>query len=414
MYWPKLSSSEIQERIEQALGENIDYRKSAVLGIPGTFLDPDEFYEDAPFLENAPFLKTLISNPNNIGCHTLSGPSGPFPGTQKIEIDLINLCAEQLFKGNKGQQDGYVTSGGTEANIYAIWVYRNLFLFKEHIALNEIALVYSEDSHYSMPKASNLLQIDSILLPVHEKTRQIDTQKASEILANARLNGKKRLIVVSNLSTTMFGSVDDLNELTPVLVQSGIPFRLHIDAAFGGFIYPFVKDNDLYGFRNPLISSITIDAHKMLQAPYGTGIVLLRKGLVENVITEQAQYIPGKDQTLCGSRSGANAVAVWMIMMSHGSDGWKVKMRNLIGKTDQLCNWLGKHGIGYYREPALNIIAIEAGYVPKAIAEKYLLVPDTYHEEPKWYKIVMMPHISKGTIDRFLNELKASLHTIPG
>ena len=98
--------------------------------------------------------------------------------------------------------------------------------------------------------------------------------------------------------------------------------------------------NSTINFENPNVSSITIDAHKMLQAPYGTGVFLCRKGLIENVLTKEAQYVDGMDLTIVGSRSGANAIAVWMIMRTYGSDGWKAKVKSLLNKTTRLCNGL--------------------------------------------------------------------------
>ena len=80
-----------------------------------------------------------------------------------------------------------------------------------------------------------------------------------------------------NLSTTMFGSVDDIDEITMFLNKKNIVYKLHVDAAFGGFIYPFSNPKSSYTFKNPNITSFTIDAHKMLQTPYGTGIFLIRK-----------------------------------------------------------------------------------------------------------------------------------------
>ena len=55
------------------------------------------------------------------------------------------------------------------------------------------------------------------------------------------------------------------------------------DAAYGGFIYPFTNVDNPYTFKNPNLSSISIDAHKMLQAPYGTGIFLVRKNYLKHV-----------------------------------------------------------------------------------------------------------------------------------
>ena len=106
------------------------------------------FYEDAPFLENAPFLSTLIANPNHIGCHTIGETEKIFKGTQELEKELIKLCAEEIFCGEQDAQDGYVASGGTEANIQALWIYRNYFLSHHKAQINEIGVIYSEDSHY--------------------------------------------------------------------------------------------------------------------------------------------------------------------------------------------------------------------------------------------------------------------------
>lgn len=408
MYWSKYSHDKIKQVIFSALKENVNYDSQAILGLPGTYLDRETFYEDAPFLDDAPFLSTLISNPNHIGCHTLNPPvHDVFQGTQKIEVELIKLCAEQIFKGKTDEQDGYVAPGGTEANIQAMWIYRNFFMSEKNCSASEIAVVYSEDSHYSMPKGANLLNLRSIVLEVDPETRKIKQKEFEEKIIDAASNGIKHFIIVLNVSTTMFGSVDDIETIMLFLTSKNISFKLHIDAAFGGFIYPFTNPDNEFNFSNPHITSITIDGHKMLQSPYGTGIFLIRKGYMKYVCTDEAQYIPGKDYTLCGSRSGANAVAVWMILYIHGSDGWTAKMQNLSDKTTRLCSQLRLLDIEFFRNPFVNIIAIKSKYVPKEIVEKYHLVADSYEAEPKWYKIVIMPHVKQGVLDSLINDLKA-------
>jgi glutamate/tyrosine decarboxylase-like PLP-dependent enzyme len=204
----------------------------------------------------------------------------------------------------------------------------------------------------------------------------------------------------------MFGSVDKVDEIIGILNARKASFKLHVDAAFGGFIYPFTCTTNSFTFRNPYISSFTVDAHKLLQAPYGTGIFLARKDLMHYACTEEARYIPGKDYTLCGSRSGANAVAVWMILHTYGSEGWKAKMENLVSRTTDLCQQLDRLGIEYFRNPLINIIAIKSKYIDPSVAGKYMLVADDYERGAKWWKIVMMPHVKKGTLDRFINELQ--------
>ena len=81
----------------------------------------------------------------------------------------------------------------------------------------------------------------------------------------------------------MFGSVDNPDDYTSLLEKHNVAYKLHIDGAYGGFVYPFSNKDSVINFSNPKISSITIDAHKMLQAPYGTGVFICRKGLIENV-----------------------------------------------------------------------------------------------------------------------------------
>jgi glutamate/tyrosine decarboxylase-like PLP-dependent enzyme len=124
------------------------------------------------------------------------------------------------------------------------------------------------------------------------------------------------------MMTTMFGSVDNITYLTDELFRLNCTFKLHIDAAFGGFYYPFTNNNSELNFQNPHISSFTLDAHKMAQAPYGIGIFLIRKGYMENIHTKEASYIQGDDFTLIGSRSGANAISAWMILSKNGPFSW--------------------------------------------------------------------------------------------
>lgn len=409
-FWKKLSQEERKQRIQSALSENVNFAKDASLGYPASKLDGRVFYDDAPFLKDAPTLQTYVANPNNIGCHTFGTSEKAFSGTQEIEREVLNALAVDLFKAKENEFDGYIAPGGTEANIQAIWVFRNEFLHNYGAKLEEIVILTSEDTHYSIPKASNLLQIEWLKIPVGFENREIDTVALDQIIKKALANGKKYFIAISNMGTTMFGSVDNPDDYTSVLEQNNATYRLHIDAAYGGFVYPFSNQNSTINFSNPKISSITIDAHKMLQAPYGTGIFVCRKGLIENVLTKEAAYVEGMDLTLCGSRSGANAVAVWMILFTYGANGWFEKVSVLQMRTQYLCNELDKLHIKYFREPFMNIVTIHAESIPSEIAEKYDLVPQQHNEQNRWYKIVLMDHVEVEHLTTFIDELKATIN----
>lgn len=406
MFWEKYSYTQIKQRVFESLSKNTNYRTENILGIPGTFLDTDIFYDDAPFLKDAPFLSTLIANPNHIGVHTFGDEHEDFfKGTQEIEKDLIKICAEEIFGAEPNSYDGYVASGGTEANIEALWIYRNYYVQEYNAKLDEIAVVYSTDTHYSIPKGIDLLNLNSIELCVDAVTREIEIKDLEQKIESALKNGIKYFIINVNMSTTMFGSVDDIEKITSFLNLLHINYKLHVDGAYGGFIYPFINKHNSFSFRNKNITSFSIDGHKMLQAPYGTGIFLVRKNFLKYVCTNEAGYVKGKDFTLCGSRSGANAVCVWMILRIHGSVGWTVKMQQLVDRTTFICEKLDEWGVKYYRNPDINIVTISSKCMSQELAEKYHLVPNSHHD-PEWFKIVVMPHVKQGIIDSFLDELE--------
>lgn len=409
MHWDSYSHSKIKEIVFGALDKNLDYRDKSVLGLPASYLDSEVFYDDAPFLKDAPFLSALIANPNHIGCHTLNESEAAFEGTHQIEKELIDVCAKQIFKGGDEEFDGYVASGGTEANIQAIWILKRYYEVEFNAKPSEIGVIYSEDAHYSMPKASKLLSLSSFVTKVDEETRKVKKDSVEKCIEAARTSGIKHFIVVMNMSTTMFGSVDDIDEITTWLDDLNVDYKVHVDAAFGGYIYPFSTDRSALSFQNPKINSFTLDGHKMLQSPYGTGIYLTRKGFMEYALTEEANYVKGKDYTLVGSRSGANAIAIWMIMRTYGSEGWKSKIQKLLTKTDRLCSDLDERGVKYFRNPLMNIVTIKSEFVSPELAHKYMLVPDVHGNDVKWWKIVVMEHVRQGVVDSFLSDLDNEL-----
>ena len=406
-YWKKQSQEEIKSIVFKALDDNVNYDKENILGIPASYLDSKVFNQDASFIRDAPFISSLIQNPNHIGCHTLGKSEPFFQGTQRIEKELIEICAVDILNGESGEQDGYIASGGTEANIQAIWIYRNYFM-KEHSAKREdICILCSEDSHYSMDKASNLLAIDIFKVSVEKDSREVKEESINEAILKAQNHGKKHFIVICNMMTTMFGSVDNVEAYTNQLADLSCDFKLHIDGAYGGFYYPFTDENSLLTFKNPNITSFTLDAHKMAQAPYGTGVFLIRKGFIQNVNTQEASYVEGQDFTLIGSRSGANAVAVWMILVKNGPFGWQENIFILQKRTEWICKQLSQLNIEFYRHPMSNIITIRRKYVNDEIAAKFGLVPDN-HLMPEWLKIVIMDHVTIEKLMLLVEDLKNS------
>lgn len=403
--WQQKSREEIKNRVFGALRQNTNFEEQGILGIPASYLDNKVFNQDASFLADAPFMSVLVKNPNHIGCHTLGKSEHFFSGTHSIEQELIEICAVDILKGNPNEQDGYVASGGTEANIQAIWIYRNFFLNECQAELKEIAIICSEDSHYSMDKAANLLVMDIYKIPVQANSRAFTEADLNQTIQIAQDNGVKYFIVIANMMTTMFGSVDNVRLLAQTLKANKCNFKIHVDGAYGGFYYPFTAQNEVLTFKNPDITSFTLDAHKMAQAPYGTGIFLIRKNYIHHANTKQASYVEGEDFTLIGSRSGANAVAVWMILSTYGPHGWFEKILVLQRRTDWFVDQLDNLQVYYFRNPGSNIVTIRDEFLSAELAEKFGLVPDN-HQSPAWYKVVVMDHVTVEKLEKLVLAIK--------
>ena len=410
MNWIKKQKKEIDRDIQEALSQNINYYESEKMGIPASHLDALEFAPNAQLLEGSTYLQTLINNPNHIGVHTYNNNSEPyFKGTQKLEALVIDTISEHILKSQPKSTDGYVSSGGTEGNIQALWVYRNFYNQKYQLNkdYSSIAIICSEDSHYSFDKGADLLGLKIEKVTVETVSRTIIKKDLRSILEKLRNQGVDKLIVICNMMTTMFGSVDNLDDYMGLIDLKHFKVKVHVDGAYGGFLYPFTAPDQNLNFKDPRISSFTLDAHKMLQAPYGTGIFIIKKGLLAYTLTSSAQYVMGMDCTLIGSRSGSNAIAIYKILFNYGSYDWSEKMVQLVTRANRLAKQLNALNIRFIHFKGSNIITINAQDIDPSVAHKFGLVPDNHHQ-PSWYKIVVMDHVKGDKIALFIESMESS------
>lgn len=407
MNWRRYSKAQINRNIEEALEKNVNFYDDLAMGVPASHLDGEEFASNSQILEGSTYLKTLVANPNHIGVHTDGTDSENFfSGTQKLEAEVIKVIGEDILRAETDSVDGYVSSGGTEGNIQALWTYRNYFRKKYDLGkdYSSIAVICSTDSHYSFDKGADLLNLHIFKVEVDQDTRRVQQDSLVGQIENCKAHGVDKIILICNMMTTMFGSVDDLDDYWNKLSKENFEIKVHVDGAYGGFLYPFTITDQKLNFKDDRITSFSLDAHKMLQAPYGTGLFLIRKGNLHYTLTDTAQYVSGMDCTLIGSRSGANAIAVYKILFNYGPFDWKEKVDRLAYRTTMLATHLSNLKIKFIHFEGSNIITIHKNYITSEISRKYGLVPDNHHD-PSWYKIVVMDHVRGDKIRKFLEDL---------
>lgn len=326
--------------------------------------------------------------------YTNLGDPELFKGTREIERLAIKIIGSWL-----GYKDasGFILSGGTEANLTAIWIARNMYRKKNP------NFVISELCHFSFDKISDLLRVEIRKVPVNEEY-EIDLNEIEKYIDD------NTIAIVGIAGTTEYGSVDDIRQLSKICEEKNI--YLHVDAAFGGFIIPFLKELGYkvkdFDFRISGVKSITIDPHKMLLVPIPAGGFLLRNEDLLNYITFKAEYLlEGKSRTFLGTRSGASAAMTLASLLYLGRKGMMKIVDDCMKKTMYLYEELEKIGMKVIK-PKMNIIVFtheNIGRIYTEVKKRYAISKTRRNE----IRLVIMPHVTYEMIDDFLRYLKRIL-----
>jgi glutamate/tyrosine decarboxylase-like PLP-dependent enzyme len=237
----------------------------------------------------------MFINPNN---HALDGGRASSALEKEAVAEIATMYGWREFLG-------HLTSGGTMANLEALWVAGKLAPGKKIVA--------SSQSHYTHARISAVLQLDFESISA-DNTGRMDLNVLESKLKQGVIG-----TVVATMGTTATGSVDRLPEL--LALREKYEFRLHADAAYGGYfvLVDSIGPEARRAFdRIGECDSIVIDPHKHGLQPYGCGCVLFRDPGVARFYKHDspATYFSSKELHLgeisleC-SRAGASAVALW-------------------------------------------------------------------------------------------------------
>lgn len=244
----------------------------------------------------AAYALAMWLNPNN---HALDGGRA----SSQMEIEAVREIA-RMFGWTEFL--GHLTSGGTFANLEALWVAGQIHPGKRILA--------SDQAHYTHSRISKVLQLE--FTPVACDARGRMDMAALE----AELKKGDVGTVVATLGTTATGSVDPLHRILALKEQYG--FRIHVDAAYGGYfrlVAAALEPDARAAFQQvEKADSIVVDPHKHGLQPYGCGCVLFRDPSVGRLYKHDSPYTYftsselhlGEISLEC-SRAGAAAVALW-------------------------------------------------------------------------------------------------------
>ncbi len=305
---------------------------------------------------------------------------------------LIYRCDDHFYEKwihDSQHALGAFCSGGTIANVTALWVARNrlcgpdgdfpgiaragLVKALHHLKCEGLAVLVSRRGHYSLGKAADLLGFgrDNLVLVDTDDNSRIDMQALRREYARLVDRNIRPVAVIGIAGTTETGHVDPLEELADFAAEIGCHF--HVDAAWGGpTLFSATYRHLLKGIERA--DSVTIDAHKQLYVPMGAGMVLFKDPHALTAIEHHANYIlrhGSKDlgsHTLEGSRPG-KAMLVHAGLSIIGRRGYELLIDLGIEKARRFAELIEEHeNFELITAPELNILTYR--YNPAWLQER--------------------------------------------
>lgn len=316
-----------------------------------------------------------------------------FPGSKKIEAKYLSFISKLLNAPKNAT--GVIGSGGTESNISAIWLAKNLSGKKE--------VIIPKNAHFSFQKIASLMDIKLIPIPLTENY-YIDVLKTKKKIGN------NTAAIVGIAGSTELGTIDPISDLSDLCIDEKV--YLHVDAAFGGYIIPFLRklgyDVFDFDFKLPAVSSITIDAHKMGRSaiPLGTLFVRNKKWLDE--ISVETPYISSKKQAgILATRSCAPVAAAYAVAEYLGIEGYTKMVKNCMNIARYTKEKIEEIGLELLIKPTMNVLAVK---IKNPLKVEKILTGYGWKvnkmERLGAIRIVVMPHVTKKVIDEFIPVFK--------
>ena len=314
------------------------------------------------------------------------GDPATFPTIADIERDVVFALGEIA-----GLDDphGYVTGGGTEANIQAVHSARN------RLAGDEPNIVVPANGHFSFRKAAALLDVEYRESPLDDMGRADSDAMADRV-------DDETVLVVGVAGSTEFGRVDPIPSIADLADDYGI--HCHVDAAWGGFILPFT--DAAWSFADAPIDSLTIDPHKFGRAAIPAGGLLARSPEMLTALEVETPYLESSHQvTLSGTRSGAGVASAAAAIDALWPDGYRDQFERAMDTKAWLVDAFADRSLNP-SDPPLPLVtaAIDADRF-ETLREQGWRVSTTSEGR---LRIVCMPHVTRPMLQDFLADFDAA------
>ncbi len=367
-------SEQAQQRLDSVYQKIADEAKTFV-GYPCTTI-----------FDYSPLYRFLRFPINNVGDPYVD--STYRVNTKEIEREVLAWFAE-LTHAEAGNYWGYVTNGGSEGNLYGLYLAREL--------MPDGLVYYCEETHYSVSKNLRMLKMPSISIR-SQGNGELDY---ADLEATVRIHRQIPPIIMANIGTTMKEAIDDVPRIRQLMRDLAIPrFYIHCDAALDGMILPFVDEAPAWDFAAGT-DSLAISGHKFIGSPIPCGIVLARKQNVDR-IARSIEYIGTLDTTVTGSRNGITPLFLWYAIQTYGHDGFREIVRRCLDTAQYAVDRFKSLGIGAWRNPFAVTVVFPRP--PDTVLKHWQIAVKDDHAH-----VICMPHVTRELIDTLASDIAQAL-----
>jgi histidine decarboxylase len=341
--------------------------------------------QDFDYSELYPLLKLPL---NNVGDPQVESTYDL--NSRSLEQEVLNFFAD-LFHAPVNNWWGYVTNGGSEGNLYGLYVARELY--------PNGVVYYSEATHYSVQKNIQLLNCQSIVIR-KQANGEMDYDDLHQMI---QMNRDKPVIILANIGTTMTEAKDDLNRIKQTLGSLAVKNHyIHCDAALSGTYSALLDLKPGFDFEYGC-DSLAISGHKFIGSPIPCGVVLVKKNYKER-IGKTIPYIGTVDTTITGSRNGHSPIFMWYAIKKLGVEGLKQRALESLETAQYVLGRFKQMGVNAWCNPDALTVVFPAPSL--ALKVKWQLAT-----EDGMSHLICMPGISRTKFDEFLAEFELTLAT---
>ena len=264
----------------------------------------------------------------------------PSPAAVQLEENVTRWLRE-LYGMPEGSQ-GILTSGGSTANLSAVVTARHAKLGADFA---DGTYYVSEQAHASVTKAATIAGFSRKhvrIVPTDEELR-MDPDALRDAIQKDRAARMRPFLVVPSAGTTNTGAIDPIDAVADVAADEGL--WCHVDAAYGGFFQLTERGRERFrGIERA--DSVTVDPHKGLFLPYGTGALVVRDGAaLRDAHHEGAAYLqdlppsgdlPNYSEYSIELSRDWRGLRVWMPLQLHGVRAFRDALDEKLDLAEEL------------------------------------------------------------------------------